>query len=195
MGARCLEKINVIRTNLKSVVMEKVKDMHVYAWIDNFYDIFISWDEFFEILDRYDNNVGINISDFTKEELKAIEEEVVKMSVDCLKYRIIEEIEKELDKVERFWIVIDKEGLKLPRFIVYDDSEGKTDSFNVFDCLRAYGLNPEGSGKWEEAARAILFSKGNKGDWDLDLYATYLEAEDQSLSEVQSCSTKYMTIV
>ncbi|MEO1783856.1 hypothetical protein V4762_02130 [Thermodesulfobium sp. 4217-1] len=190
-----MEKLDVIRINLKAVVMEKIQDIHVYAWIDNFYDIFISWDEFFEILNRYDNNAGIGMSDFSNEELKIIEEEVVKMTVDCLKYRITEEIEKELEKVERFWIIVDKEGLKLPRFIVYDDSEGKTDSFNVFDCLRAYGLIPEGSGEWEGAARAILFSKGNKKDWDLDLYATYLEAEDQDLNEVQSCSTKYMNIV
>jgi hypothetical protein len=190
-----LEKLDIVKKNLITVVMEKIQDMPVYVWIDNFYDIFISWDEFFEILKRYDNNVILNNANFSSEDLRIIGEEVVKISVDCLKYRISEEIEKELDKVERFWIVVDKEGLKLPRFIVYDDSEGKTDKFNVFDCLRAYSLNPDGNDTWEETSKAILFSKGNRGDWDLDLYATYLEAEDQGLNEVQSCSIKYMNMV
>ena len=190
-----LGRVEIVKDNLKKVVLEKIKDMPVYSWIDSFHDVFSSWDEFFEALKRYDKNILPIIKDLTSEELETIEKEIVKVSVEALKYRIREEVERELAKVERFWIIVDKEGLKLPRFIVYDDSENKKKDFNVFDCLRAYGLHPEGGNSWEEVARAILYSQQNKEEWDLDLYATYLEAEAQELNEVQSCSTKYMNMV
>ncbi|AEE14198.1 hypothetical protein Thena_0560 [Thermodesulfobium narugense DSM 14796] len=190
-----MEKIDIVKNNLKRIVEEKIQKIPIYSWIDNFYDIFTSWDEFFEILKKYDNNVSFNVSDFSNEELKNIEEETIKISIEGLKYRIKEEIEKELQLVERFWIIVDKEGFKLPRFIVYDDSGKNHKDFNVFDCLRAYGLKPDGDEVWEEVARSILYSKENREEWDLDLYATYLEAEDQGLNEVQSCSTKYMDMV
>ncbi|AWB09902.1 hypothetical protein TDSAC_0528 [Thermodesulfobium acidiphilum] len=190
-----MEKIDIIKKNLKKVVEEKIQKMPIYSWIDSFYDIFISWEEFFEILKKYDDKALFSISEFSGEELKNIEEEVVKISIEGLKCRIRKEIEKELQSVERFWIIVDKEGLKLPRFIVYDDGEKKKKDFNVFDCLRAYGLKPDGNEVWEDVAKSILYSRENREEWDLDLYATYLEAEDQGLNEVQSCSTKYMDIV
>ncbi|PMP95219.1 MAG: hypothetical protein C0169_05575, partial [Thermodesulfobacterium geofontis] len=94
-----MEKIDIIKKNLKKVVEEKIQKMPIYSWIDSFYDIFISWEEFFEILKKYDDKALFNISEFSGEDLKNIEEEVVKISIEGLKCRIRKEIEKELQSV------------------------------------------------------------------------------------------------